>query len=286
MKKSNLTKLLILLFIQFSFGQKKSILLDEHTKNPIQYANIWIENEIIGTFSNEKGYFYLNSKSENHNVVISRVGYKTKNILISKIVDTIYLEPIIFKLNEITIYQRKNKKQIIIDEIKTNQANLYFGTNLSYPWIVAKYFHFNEKFSELKFLKKISLITGINKKANFNIRLYSVDNEGKPFEYLTSENIIVTADKGINKTEIDISELNILFPKNGLFVAIENIESINSDEFKNTSLVLGLDLNNKSQKTYLYYKGKWIENIDIEENSKNKLLNLFKAIMIELTLTD
>jgi hypothetical protein len=286
MKKSNLIKIFILLFVQLSFGQIKSILVDENTKRPIEYANIWIENEVIGTFSNDKGYFSLITKSENNIIVISHVGYQSKSVLISEIKDTIFLNPIIIKLDEISVFQRKNRNQIILDEIKNKQVDLYFGTNLNYPWIVAKYFPFNEKFPELKFLKKISLMTGINKKANFNIRIYSVDKEGKPFEYLTSENINVTAEKGINKTEIDVSKLNILFPENGLFIAIENIRNINSDEFKNTSLVLGLDLNNKSQKTYLYYKGKWVENIDFESNIKNKLLNLFKATMIELTLTD
>jgi hypothetical protein len=286
MEKRNLINLFILIFVQLSFGQINSILVDENTKKSIDYANIWIENEVIGTFSNEKGFFSLNIKSENDKVIISHVGYQSKRVLASEIKDTIFLKPIIFKIDDVTVFQRKNKNQIILDEIQNKQEDLYFGTNLNYPWIVAKYFPYDEKFAELKFLKKISLITGINKKANFNIRIYSVDKDGKPFEYLTSENIIATAEKGINKTEIDVSKLNILFPENGLFVAIENIKNVNSVEFKNTSLVLGLDLNNKSQKIYFYYKGKWIENIDFEKNIKNKMLNLFKATMIELTLTD
>ena len=147
-------------------------LIDENTKMPIEYANIWLENEVIGTFSNDKGYFSLITKSENNIIVISHVGYQSKSVLISEIKDTIFLNPIIIKLDEISVFQRKNRNQIILDEIKNKQVDLYFGTNLNYPWIVAKYFPFNQKFSELKFLKKISLITGINKKANFKFEYF------------------------------------------------------------------------------------------------------------------
>jgi hypothetical protein len=81
--------------------------------------------------------------------------------------------------------------------------------------------------------------------------------------------------------------LNILFPENGLFVAIENIEEINFNEFKNTSLVFGLNLSNKSEQTYHYYKGEWKKNIDVDENKKYaKMIYFLSFAMIELTLTD
>ena len=96
--------------------------------------------------------FSLITKSENNIIVISHVGYQSKSVLISEIKDTIFLNPIIIKLDEISVFQRKNRNQIILDEIKNKQVDLYFGTNLNYPWIVAKYFPFNEKFPELKIL--------------------------------------------------------------------------------------------------------------------------------------
>ena len=286
MKTRYIIPILILIFAQTGFAQIRCVLLDVETNEPIDYANIWIENHDVGTFSNQYGFFSLVTNSTSEKIIITHVGYNTKHIFIKEIKDTIFLNPIILKLNTVIIAKKKNKKNIIIDEIKENDVVLYFGTDLKYPWIIAKYFPYDAKFENLRFLKKISLITGIDQKADFNIRIYSASEDGKPYEYLSSENIIATAKKGFHKTEVDISKLNILFPKDGLFIAIENIKDVNSPKFKNTSLVLGLDLSNKSQSTYFYYKGEWLEKIDSAKNKENKMLNLFKAVMIELTLSD
>lgn len=275
------------MFVQLSFGQKNSILIDEKTKIPIAHAKIWIENEVIETFSNDKGYFSLITNSENDSIVISHVDYKTKRILVSEIKDTIFLKSSILGVDEVVILKRKSKKKLIINRIDKKKANWYFGTGIDNHWLFAKYFPFNKKYNETKFLKKISILTGVNKKVNFNIRLFSTDKDGKPLENLTPNNIIATAKKGYNKTEINVIDLNILFPENGLFVAIENIEDINSKEFKNTSLTFGLDLSNKSEQIYYYYKGEWKKNIDADENKKyDKMIYFFSYSMIELTLTD
>jgi hypothetical protein len=287
MGKLNIIKLFILIFVQLSFGQINSILIDENTKIPITYAKIWIENEIIETFSNDKGYFSLITKSENDSIIISHIGFKTKKIAVSEIKDTILLKSSILKFEEVFVSQRKNKKQFTVNRIDEKKIDWYFGTGVDNHWLFAKYFPFNKKYNETKFLKKISLFTGVNKKVNFNIRLYSTDKDGKPLENLTPNNIIATAKKGYNKTEINVIDLNILFPENGLFVAIENVEDINSNEFKNTSLVFGLDLSNKSEQTYYYYKGEWVKNIDVDENKKyDKMIYFLSYSMIELTLTD
>jgi hypothetical protein len=196
MGKLNLINLFIIVFVQLSFGQINSILIDENTKNSINFARIWNENEVIENFSNDKGYFSLITKSENDSIVISHVGYKTKRILISEIKDTIFLKPIIFRLDEVVVSQRKNKKQLVVNRIDIKKVDMYFGTSVDNHWLFAKYFPFDKKYNETKFLKKVSLFTGVNNKANFNVRLYSTDKDGKPYENLTPDNIIATAKKG------------------------------------------------------------------------------------------
>ncbi len=56
----------------------------------------------------------------------------------------------------------------------------------------------------------------------FKIMLYSVDvNNGKPFEELIPDTIIVSAKYGNKWVSFDLSEFNLEFPENGLFASME-----------------------------------------------------------------
>ena len=55
MKK--LFTLIILLISNLGFSQLKAVIIDSETRENIAYVNIWVENENIGTTSNEKGEF-------------------------------------------------------------------------------------------------------------------------------------------------------------------------------------------------------------------------------------
>ena len=78
---------LILFSISF-FSQTKGIVVDESGK-PIPYVNIWVENENIGTTSEENGAFSINV-SDNKYLIFSAIGYVTQR-KISNILDKIVL---------------------------------------------------------------------------------------------------------------------------------------------------------------------------------------------------
>ncbi|MDD7913828.1 carboxypeptidase-like regulatory domain-containing protein [Polaribacter ponticola] len=75
MKK--LLAIIILLVSNLCFSQLKSVIIDSKTKEKIPYVNIWIENENIGTTSNEKGEFELEIDSTK-NILFSAIGFETK----------------------------------------------------------------------------------------------------------------------------------------------------------------------------------------------------------------
>jgi hypothetical protein len=111
----------LLIFICFSAtAQIKGVVVDEK-KEPIPYVNIWVENENIGTTSEENGAFSL-PINEIKNIVFSALGYETK-IVSSTEIESVILYPKALELNEVVIEQRKGTSEVIIgnfSEIKLN----------------------------------------------------------------------------------------------------------------------------------------------------------------------
>ena len=74
---------LLLLFIGFTVSaQVKGVVVDENDK-PISYVNIWVENENIGTTSEENGTFSINATSDK-NLIFSALGYDKKTVKASE----------------------------------------------------------------------------------------------------------------------------------------------------------------------------------------------------------
>lgn len=291
MKNRHLILIVLLFLTKFLFGQTQGYVKNAITLEPLEFVNICIENSNDGTSSNELGFFSLSTINNDSILVFSAVGFETQKINSAKIIDSVYLKPIVEELNEIELTTKKNNKEFKIGSFEKSNIELYFGADAKYPWIIARLYKYNEVYNETQYLKKIKLVTSISEKTEFNIRIYTVGIDGKPDEYLAYNNIIGIAKKGINETEIDISQLNIIFPENGLFIAVENIKK-HQEKKKNKSSKLektfsvGLDLNLKNETTYIYYKGNWVDKIKSKKIFSDKMLNLFKAIPIELTLSD
>ena len=68
--------LLLLLMSFYVSAQTKGVVVDESGK-PIPYVNIWVENENIGTTSEENGEFSINV-SDNKYLIFSAIGYETQ----------------------------------------------------------------------------------------------------------------------------------------------------------------------------------------------------------------
>ena len=74
-------KRLWVIFLLMSFyvsAQTKGVVVDESGK-PIPYVNIWVENENIGTTSEENGEFSI-AASANKNLIFSILGFDKRII--------------------------------------------------------------------------------------------------------------------------------------------------------------------------------------------------------------
>lgn len=288
----------ILLISNLCFGQLKSVIIDSETKEKIPYVNVWVENENIGTTTNEKGEFKLGIESSKI-IIFSAIGYETKKILSDSIKKILELKPLITKLDEIIIKSKKLTKKTIIGKFKKSKINFYFSCG-SEPWITARFFKYKEEYKKTRFLNKIKVLTNSEvKNSKFNIRLYSINKNGEPQDYIYDENIIGIAKKGKKITEIDISNLNIEFPKEGFFIAIEWLiieqnkyeykYSMEGSKKKHEGISyepnIGTIPAETNENSWIFTQGKW-RRVWKNKSPSKKYKDKYNLLAIELTLTN
>lgn len=215
-------RILVLLFIhQLSFAQIIGTVKDSKTKEPISFVNIGVENQNIGVSANEKGEFSLPNLNTNDVVIFSAVGYKMLKINAEKLPETIFLEQQVIELGEILVIPRRNNNSKSIGKINSKKVDAFFA-NRGLPQITAKFIPYTESISTTRFIKSIKIVTRSEiKNSIFNIRLYKPNEKGEPSEFYYNQNIVGTCEKGKKITEINVENLNIRFPENGLFVGAE-----------------------------------------------------------------
>ncbi len=266
-------------------AQINGIVVDKNTAKPIEYANIWVENQDIGTTSEQNGKFFFEQNILNQKLIITAIGYEECQMLTESSNIKIELNPKAYEIKEVIVRPRK-KQELTIDYFKKSSLRntlVCSGT----PWIVAKYFEYKPIYEKTPILKKIEILTISEcNSATFNLRLFNANTKGEPTCDILNKNIIVTAKKGKNKTSIDLSDYNISIPKEGFFVSFEWL-IIDSNKIQKKNSVLyypkfGLLVHKDVANNWIYVNGYW-KKIDLsipEDNSK------VMDLAIELTLTD
>jgi len=294
--------LLVISTISFSFSESKSqsfgIVKDSVTNDPVPYVNIWLDGESIGTTTNENGEFSFKSNLNGRKVILSSIGYKTKEVVISSKQEIIFLKPEIIQLKEVIIKSNKSKTKLITEKFKTTDVRLFFFCD-GMPYMKARFFPYREEYSKTPFISKIDVVTNSNiENATFNLRLYTIDEKGNPIQSVYSENIIVTVKKGRNLTSIDLADRSIEFPTTGLLVAFEYLivkqneftlrYNIPPDTVKLTKVAYNPSVGSiaaKSNKnSWLYKNGKWQKD---DKNADLKLRvydNRFDQLAVGVTL--
>lgn len=275
------------------------MIFDKETKEKISYVNIWIENENIGTTSNENGAFFIdNSKGEI--LILSSLGYETMKINLKEVPSKIFLIPKSYELDEVIVSTKKESKEKIIGAFQDSEIGFYYATEKN-PEIKARLFNYETSYSETPYLKSIKFrVYSDIKKAKFNIRFYSVGDNGQPNKPIYAKNIIGISKKGTKNLEIDLSDLNIYFPEDGLFVSYEWL-IIEENEFKTSIPIknsnkkiektlyepkVGLLPVTKNTSSWLYKNGKWEKVDKFKGNSPKSYLDNYGILAVELTLTN
>ena len=212
-------KTILFLFITlFVSAQIKGVVVDDKN-NPIPYVNIWVENENIGTTAEENGEFSINITSDK-NLIFSAMGFE-KTIVSARLSQKVVLKQMTFKLNEVLIEKRKES----IEREIGNKHNAR-GTHISgkTSWLNAKFFPYDSSYVKTKHIKNAVVLTRSKvKNASFKLRVFSKAVNGEPDLDLINEDIIVVVKSGRRKNKIDLSKCNLIFPKEGIFIAFESL---------------------------------------------------------------
>jgi hypothetical protein len=286
---------LVLLFLTcFSItAQIKGFVVDDKNQ-PIPYVNIWVENENIGTTSEENGSFTIYVEDQNKVLILSALGFEIKKVKVSE-AEKVVLKRIIFQLDEVVISKKSGAVEVEIGDSKNINLSYLSGAK---PLIFAKRFNYSNDFSKTPFIKNTIIFTKNEiKNATFKLRIFGVDKEGGPGLDLLNEDIIVKVKKGKRENKIDLTTYNLLIPKNGIFIAFESMiidsnkfelkyKESNSKKIKEQVAYAPNIVCNavELENTFEYSGGKWIQRKKSvsEDIYKNKVIEP----AINLTLTN
>jgi len=200
--------------------QVESRVVNGQTNEGIPYVNIKVKGKTLGTSADIDGNFSLSGLSDDDELIFSAVGYSSITIQASMITDKVALQPHVMSLAEVSIEKKRIHRELIVGGVHKKLPSGY-GCGKS-PRIAARLFKPDTAYQRTPLIKTVKVLTRSSiKEAKFNIRLYKVNEDGEPGEYLCHENIIGTARRGKHVTEVDVSELSLTFPQEGLFVAFE-----------------------------------------------------------------
>jgi hypothetical protein len=235
----------LLIFISCSLSaQIKGVVKDSLTGKPIQYVNIWVENENIGSTSEENGTFSINTTAKGKRLIFSALGYEKKIIKASETLE-VNLKLTAYSLNEVVISKSIGTKSIEIG--KTN--NEIYQAFDNGPKMDTKYFPYKTSYNKTKYLKQVTIYTDSRiENAIIKIHFYEVAPNGSPGEELLDKDFVVTVKKGTRINRFDLKEFNLKFPKTGLFIGFEKLMIENN---KTEKTITDSNTNkSQTQKTY------------------------------------
>lgn len=287
------TTILIFLLPLLISAQIKGVVKDSISGQPIPFVSVWSENQNIGTTSEENGTFSINTNEKSKRLVFSALGFEKKSIKISD-AKNVKLVAVEYQLDEVVISNSKQTRQIEIGKT----ANAICQAFDNGPRIDVKFFPYSSDYKRTKYIKQLTLYTDSRiENATVRIHFYDVDDNGFPNKELLQKDRIVTIRKGTVNHLIDVSDLNLIMPKKGLFVGFEKliieknklektVTNSNTKETKIQTTYYPFILYNYVERDFLYtYSGgKWNkQTMNVNSISKDKEKIYEPAINLILT---
>ena len=211
-------------------------LLAAKDSSPVAFANVFIKNSTVGTYSNEQGVFTLECDDDD-TIIISSIGFEKATCSCDELNETILLKESSTVLNEVVVTSATSgEKMQKLGYLNEKRAGTYIG-----PKAAALYVENDQQvdanISKVYFhLSKVKWVYEKPKpkfhKLLVRLKLYEKDPAtGKPTDNILDQNIIGEVLENQKKITFDIDALNIRFPQNGIFVGIEFIGYYEDGEF-------------------------------------------------------
>lgn len=230
------------LFLLFSLSNSVAaqyVVIDSITKTPLSYVAIKFDKN-DGVYSNELGKFNLDTMMGD-SISLYLLGYQKKELNIKNILnDTVYLKPLIYELEEV-IVSKKPKITGKIKKYKPEQHNDFIQSHWLFIGAELATLIPNTSESDYLVLKSL-LIPVITRTISFDESMYGKAQNvkvlpfssmyqikfyenlnGKPGGQIVDEDIIVVLNEKLKIAEVNLENLRIEVPPNGLFVSVLNL---------------------------------------------------------------
>jgi hypothetical protein len=266
----------------------KGIVVDTLQK-PIPFATVEIIKDVdgIGAAAYQNGEFnlFIPEKLIHDTLTIKALGFETKKIPIQSLnrEEYIYIElsATTYDLSEIVIQAGPST----VKEFGNSKISKWTGGLLTKNLTQIAVYIENSK-NEHGVLKDISFFISKSgkPKATVRIRVYGFNPiEETIGEDLLHETVIFSPKKRFGWNTIDMSDYNIEFPENGIFIAIEWILTkdkywyktiIHGNEYDNYGIVLGNTWEYETSNTYLNNLGQGWRKMEamFENKPRNALI--------------
>lgn len=213
---------LLLLLYHSGFAQKKNLIIDSLTREPVAYASIACNETGYSTMANEKGEWIFPDSVQCKTITVSCAGYKT-NLAVSSI-NVVVLAPQIINLQLIEIGAKE--QEISFNNLK--ELNCVYGFQ---PDKVSAVFaaYLPNPLKKNGWVKQISFHVATVHKPDLDvpvrIRFFEWDeNNQLPGKEISTQNFIIKPKKR-NWNSINVEKMNQEMPANGIVVAFELISA-------------------------------------------------------------
>lgn len=212
----------------------KGVVKDSVTGEPISYANILLKHG-KGTYSDTLGHFELTTATHSDSLKVSSLGYASKELILADYKNAhsieILLNPKIEELNDVLIFSKKityTDKELLGEKKEGN-----IGVSALPGYETAIYIE-NPRKTTAK-LKRVYIDVKKRKNANLvatlNIKVYELDTiNNQPGEPLYSKNIYITPKNKTYRLWVDVEDLGVFFPENGVCIGVEMINPFGKDK--------------------------------------------------------
>lgn len=234
-----LIQILFLLIVQPFYSQTlEGKILDSVTNLPIEYANITLMTKNKGVYANIDGKYNFDiSKHLYDTLKVSSIGYNSKLIILDKFKNKknikldISLSQKITHLDEVVLNLKKKKynKKYTIGEGK--ESNAAVSSLIGYETCVLIENPFNKEGKLDEIYIKLRKRKNTQFIASLNIKFYSFDKiNQKPGYELYTKNLIVKPKNRNYTLNINVKDMDIYLPKEGMCIGVEFIDPNNESK--------------------------------------------------------
>ncbi|GEM_PF-6379174 len=189
---------------------------------PLYLALVFNADLAIGTYTNEKGQFLLETDEEDIELEVFVLGYLRKKIYPAESSGPIQvrMEKLVYDLDELVITPCDAKvKAWGIEPVSSISSAMLSPAKFSSQKGLFMPVPPDRQLMEIE----VMALNRRLQRGSFRLRIYSIDSLGLPSEDLLHENLIVRLPRFRTKrpVSIDLKEYNVFTAENGILVAVE-----------------------------------------------------------------